>query len=129
MPSASKQRTFRNGQLDRIAFPIGGLGSGMFCLDGTGAFSHWSLRHRPDIFHEPVVFSALAVKSKDGQPLARVLEGPVPSWKFVFPWNRGWQSSAMGAGQCHFGLPRFTEAEFESRFPFAAIRLSDKKVP
>jgi len=129
MTSFPGQRVFRAGQLDRIAFPIGGLGSGMFCFEGTGAFSHWSLRHRPDIFHEPVVFSALAVKGKGGQPLARVLEGPVPSWKFVFPWNRGWQSSAMGAPQHHFGLPRFAGAEFESRFPFAAVRLSDKKIP
>ena len=35
---------------NRIAFPIGGIGAGMFCLEGTGAVSHMSVRHNPEIF-------------------------------------------------------------------------------
>jgi hypothetical protein len=31
--------------LNRLAFPIGGLGAGMFCLEGTGAISHMSVRN------------------------------------------------------------------------------------
>jgi len=27
-------------RLNRIAFPLGGLGAGMICLEGTGALSH-----------------------------------------------------------------------------------------
>ena len=34
--------------LDRVAFPIGGMGAGMFCLEGTGAVSHMSVRHHMD---------------------------------------------------------------------------------
>src|SRR4051812_47759611 len=49
--------------LNRIAFPIGGLGAGMFCLEGTGAISHMSVRNRPEIFHEPSLFAAIAVKN------------------------------------------------------------------
>ena len=65
--------------LSRVAFPLGGMGAGMLCLEGTGALSHVSLRHRPDIFNEPCVFAAVCLK---GDPnLARVLEGPVPGWK------------------------------------------------
>ena len=30
--------------LDRVAFPMGGMGAGMICLEGTGALSHFSLR-------------------------------------------------------------------------------------
>ena len=37
--------------LNRIAFPMGGIGAGMICLEGTGALSHVSLRHKPDVFH------------------------------------------------------------------------------
>ena len=70
---------YAGDRLNRIAFPLGGLGAGMVCLEGTGAFSHVSVRHQPDVFNSPLMFAALGVK---GQPeLARVLEAPVPEWK------------------------------------------------
>ena len=69
--------------LNRVAFPLGGLGAGMICLEGTGALSHVSLRNKPDVFNEPCVFAAIGVK---GDPTAaRVLEGPVPRWKLFGP--------------------------------------------
>lgn len=40
--------------LNRPAFPLGGIGAGMICIEGTGALSHFSLRNEPDIFNEPV---------------------------------------------------------------------------
>src|SRR6185369_17173330 len=40
-------------RLNRIAFPLGGMGAGMLCLEGTGALSHFSLRNRPEVFNEP----------------------------------------------------------------------------
>ncbi|MEP0844300.1 MAG: hypothetical protein HRF43_16495 [Phycisphaerae bacterium] len=108
--------------LNRVAFPLGGIGAGMICLEGTGSFSHVSLRHRPEIFHEPMVFAAVCVK---GSPnLARVLEGPVPAWKAF-----GAPDTGNGAGGKTFGLPRFREASFQTRFPFGIIRLADKKLP
>src|ERR1700761_4063145 len=68
----------------RVAFPLGGMGAGMFTLEGTGAVSHMSVRNNPDLFNEPTIFAALYVK---GQP-AKVLEGPVPAWKkFGLPDN------------------------------------------
>jgi len=35
--------------LNRVAFPIGGIGAGMVCLEGTGAISHVSVRNKPDV--------------------------------------------------------------------------------
>ena len=58
---------------------MGGIGAGMICLEGTGALSHVSIRNRPEIFNEPCVFAAIFVKGP--QPIARVLEGPVPTRK------------------------------------------------
>ncbi len=66
-------------RLNRVAFPMGGMGAGMICLEGTGALSHVSLRHKPEVFNEPLTFAALCVKGKTN--IARVLEGPVPDWK------------------------------------------------
>ncbi|WP_217452049.1 hypothetical protein [Mucilaginibacter humi] len=47
---------------NRVAFPIGGIGAGMFCLEGTGAISHMSVRHNPEMFHEPAMFAAISIK-------------------------------------------------------------------
>ncbi len=115
-------------RLDHVAFPMGGMGAGMICLDGNGGFSHVSLRHRPDVFHEPWLFAALAFRSATAQG-ARLLEGPVPGWKVMFPWGKDFSGSGNGSGDRLFGLPRFRRASFSSRFPFATVALSDQDVP
>lgn len=119
----SKSNGIYTGEnLDRIAFPLGGIGAGTICIEGTGALSHFSLRHRPEVFSQPAVFAAVSVKGRSGA--ARVVEGPVPSWKLY-----GQPGTAEGAVGRTYGLPRFDEASFEARFPFAIIRLSDRELP
>lgn len=109
--------------LDQIAFPLGGMGAGMFCLEGSGAISHLSVRNNPEMFNEPAMFAAISIKSiKNG---AKVLEGNVPAWK-----KFGQHDSGLGGtGGATWGLPRFEKAEFSARFPFAEIGLEDKDVP
>ena len=114
--------SYRGASLNRVAFPIGGIGAGMICLEGTGAFSHVSVRNRPDIFNEPFTFAAISVQGLNKG--AKVLEGPVPDWK-VF----GSQGTGTGAAGSSFGFPRFRQAEFLARFPFAAVRLQDADIP
>ena len=75
----AKKRRKYNGPyagefLSRVAFPLGGIGAGMLCIEGAGALSHLSLRHRPEVFNEPCTFAAVSIKG--GKPAARVLEGP-----------------------------------------------------
>src|ERR1700719_3845220 len=67
--------TYSGSHLNHVAFPLGGIGAGMLCLEGTGALSHFSIRNKPDVYNEPCVFAALAVRRD--RPLARVLEGYV----------------------------------------------------
>ncbi len=114
---------YRGEYLNRVAFPLGGLGAGMVCLEGTGALSHVSLRNRMEFFHEPCVFAALSVRGENGCT-AKVLEGTVPAHK-VF----GAGGSANGAGGRTYGLPRFAQAEFLARFPFAELTLRDPDIP
>src|SRR3981081_1106473 len=71
--------TYTRLALDHIAFPMGGFGAGMICLEGAGALSHVSLRHRPEMRHEPDLYAAISVKAPASA--ARVLEGPVPKRK------------------------------------------------
>ena len=37
---------YSNEYLNKVAFPIGGIGAGMICLEGTGAISHVSVRNK-----------------------------------------------------------------------------------
>lgn len=134
-PAASERRTkaarsgrrsfnaeYTGAHLTRVAFPMGGIGAGMICLEGTGALSHVSLRNKPEVFNEPLTFAALAIQ---GNPRAtRVLEGQVPGWKLF-----GSSGTGNGAAGTSFGLPRFEQASFQARFPFATVTLTDPGVP
>jgi len=113
---------YQGPNLNRVAFPIGGIGAGMFCLEGTGAISHMSVRNAPAFFNEPCSFAAISVKGEANT--ARVLEGPVPGWKIFGAANTG-----LGAPGASYGLPRFKKAVFLARFPFATIGLEDPAVP
>jgi uncharacterized protein (DUF608 family) len=130
-PCYSLPRVFEGKSLDKIAFPVGGLGAGMFAFNGTGALSHFSIRHLPNFTVEMQTFSTIAIRDGE-QVTARVLEGSVPPWKFMFPWNvwgDGHGGGAHGAGRKGLGLPRFDHARFSARFPFATVALQDDAVP
>ncbi len=114
--------SYSGDYLNRVAFPIGGIGAGMFCLEGTGAISHISLRHQPDVFNERFMFAAIAVKGFENG--TKVLEGPIPKWKIFGNSNTG-----NGAGNYSYGFPRFEKADFKARFPFGLIKLVDKDIP
>lgn len=126
MRAGQHERTF-NGPyhgpfLNRVAFPMGGIGAGMMCLEGTGCISHVSVRNAPDVFNEPFMFAAVAVKGQENG--ARVLEGPVPPHKIFGSPNTG-----NGARHHTYGFPRFRAATFQSRFPFAEVKLEDDNIP
>lgn len=125
---APSSKRYEGKHLDQVAFPLGGTGAGMFCLEGTGALGSMSLRNAPDVFHEPEAFSALYVK-QGGQSCAKVIQGPVPRYK-VF----GTQGTLSGLGVSNsfgktYGLPRFRSNSFTSQFPFAKLEFQDPGVP
>ena len=126
-PKRPYNGVYRDEYLNHVAFPLGGIGAGMICLEGTAALSHVSLRGHPDVFHEPMMFAALCVKGRPN--VARVLEGPVPAWKIFFPWDDRHAGAGNGGSGKTYGLPRCARAEFEARFPFGIVRLSDPGLP
>jgi len=115
-------QSYTGKNLDRVAFPIGGLGAGMFCMEGNGAISHLSVNNKPDVYNEPFAFAAISVKGVENG--AKVLESPVPTWKFF-----GEGGTGNGAGGRDYGLPRFESGSFTPRFPFATLKLEDKDIP
>ena len=114
--------SYTGTNLNRVAFPIGGIGAGMVCLEGTGGISHVSVRGEMDFFHEPASFAALCVKGQEN--VARVLEGPIPDWKYF-----GGPGTGNGSSGKVYGLPRFDKASFVARFPFATVSLEDEEIP
>lgn len=119
-------KTFMDKTLDHVAFPIGGLGAGMFCLEGTGAISHVSVRNHPEMYNEPGIFAAISAKKEASkeQPAARILEGPVPEWKIFGP-----RESGLGDVGKVYGLPRFKDVKFESSFPYSTVYLKEEALP
>ncbi|HRH47331.1 MAG TPA: GH116 family glycosyl hydrolase [Panacibacter sp.] len=118
----SYNSAYTGSNLNRIAFPLGGLGAGMICMEGTGCVSHVSVRNKPEIFNEPGMFAAVSVKGiKNG---AKLLEGPVPDWK-----KFGQQDAGNGSAGATTGLPRFRNASFDVKFPFGYLNISDADLP
>jgi len=120
--TAGDRVSYEGTSLERIAFPMGGFGAGMVCLEGAGALSNVSVRNRSEVWNEPCLFAAVFLKEFAGG--ARVLEGPVPRWKLV---DR--PGACQGLEHHTYGLPRFRNAHFSSRFPFATVRLTDQTLP
>lgn len=120
-------KKYTGRKLDCVAYPLGGMGAGMFCLQGTGMIGQMSVRNHPDLYNEPDMFAAVCIKGEKN--IARVLEGQIPIPKVNGAWIQGWNSAGGGRGWTNYGLPRFRDCEFSARFPFAHISLSDDDVP
>ena len=116
-------RRYSGRNLDLIAYPMGGIGAGMVCLQGTGRLGNISIRNKPDYKNDPVVFSALTVLGE--HPVSRVVEAPVPDPNFFIRYG----DSGNGHHGRDFGLPRFEHGEFSARFPFATVQLHDDHLP
>lgn len=128
-------KTYTGSQLDHVGFPLGGLGAGMFVVEGTGSFASFSLKHAPNVNLEPCLFAAVTVKGE--QNTSRVVEAQVPKYKIFggSPALREKRSApaaetkATGLMGTTYGLPRFREAVFQARFPFVELRFSDDTFP
>jgi len=114
--------TYTGDRLERIAFPMGGIGAGMVCLEGNACISHVSVRHALDVFHQPFMFGAIAVQGLENG--AKVLEGPVQNFKIF-----GSPHTGNGSANSNYGFPRFEHTEFLARFPFATVHLKDADIP
>ena len=114
-------RVFAGPQLQTIAFPLGGIGTGTISLGGRGQLRDWEIFNRPDKGNSPdYAFAAIWARAEGEESVARVLESQIP------PPYEG--NSGLGANNVP-GLPRLDSAKFTGAYPLARIDFQDATLP
>lgn len=120
--NAGKPKVYTGRKLDEIAFPLGGIGTGMISLGGWGQLRDFEIFNKPEkglMFN--YTFFTLYAKQGENEPVTRVIQGPV-----------GGTYTAHGSGVTRLdgsGLPHFRECKFTGEFPFARMDFNDPKMP
>lgn len=118
-----QHRVFEGSHLNEVAFPLGGIGTGMVSLGGRGDLRDWEIFNRPGKgVNLPQTFFVLRIHQEGKEPMLRILEGPLTP-PFREDYGHGYNRGSVP------GLPRMERASFSSKYPFAAIELSDKQIP
>ncbi|MGQ9879416.1 MAG: GH116 family glycosyl-hydrolase [Armatimonadota bacterium] len=105
--------------LREIAMPIGGIGTGFFCLSGRGELTDWQLMSRPHRGWRPM-YSHLLLWTRQGQEAKlRVMENQLTEGL----------SADFGAPQVMAGIPRMRAVRFESAYPFGRLWMEDDTMP
>ena len=126
--------TYRGNHLDRVAFPLGGIGTGCISLAGTGKLVDWEIFNKPNKGYQPrQTFLSVWVREEGEAARFKVLEGqlrerldgPMYLTPEMFQEGNGvGPQSVQGAG-----FPRMRECHFQARFPFAQVHLQDERLP
>jgi uncharacterized protein (DUF608 family) len=129
LPSAMAQRfrewpvlkRYEQSKTDRIAMPVGGIGTGTVSLSGRGALVDWEIVNRPAIGFKPSPsFAVLFAQAAGEPPVTRLLEGTIENHHYI--GNQGATADVPG-------LPRFAKHSFAAAYPFGQVNLSDEAVP
>jgi len=121
------QPTYTGRNLDEIAFPLGGIGTGSVSLGGWGQLRDWEIMNRPAKgFVAPRSFFAIKMRSASKPLVTKVLQGPVGG-SYVGDGHSLVPSHRQNdLGQ---GLPHFRKAIFTGEFPIATLTMEDPDVP
>lgn len=121
---------YRGEQLNEIAFPLGGIGTGCVSLNGRGALVDWEIFNRPNkgtIL--PYAFVALWAQAEGRPAVTRVLQAPP---RPPFTGQGAVRFGGIGFGvqrEDGSGLPHLRGAVFRGEFPLAEIAFDAPSLP
>lgn len=119
-------KTYDGKHLQRIALPVGGIGTGTISLGGRGEITDWQITNVPALGYTPGLYGTdkpgflLWFRTVDGTNAVRALEGPI---------GDGERLHGNGLLPMHRAFERFAEAEFAAAYPYGEVRLSEKGLP
>ncbi len=120
--SEGPQKVYSGRELDEIAFPLGGIGTGTVSLGGWGQLRDWEIMNRPAKGRTmPNAFFAVRVVEGKKEPRVKVLQGPAGG-----TYRNGGHTAHKDSGE---GLPHFRDVTFKGEYPFAEVGLSDDDFP
>ncbi len=126
------QRTFSGDRATQVSLPVGGLGAGCICVNGSGGLQDFSIRTRPETTALPVGFTSNSPEAafailhiKGATPVTKLIEGPFPAFKI---FDQGLQGQGLRRSGSE-GFPRFEKCNFRGEFPFAEVRFADQAIP
>ncbi|HUI09010.1 MAG TPA: GH116 family glycosyl-hydrolase [Bacteroidota bacterium] len=112
--------------IDRIAMPVGGIGTGDISLGGNGQWRDVEIMNKPGIgfYGAPTPKEApcflIYVAEPSGAKHVRALTGPVALADY---------EGMQGSTAPDHGFPRFRTATFDAAYPFGVVHLEDPDVP
>ena len=124
------QEPYTGHNLARIAFPIGGIGTGSVSLAGTGALVDWEIFNRPNIGSIlPYSFFTLWARAEGKAPVVKVVQSP-PQAPFSGQGDAGYAGVGFGVTRENgAGLPHLRSAAFSGEYPLARISFQDPDMP
>ncbi len=123
--------TFHGENAAKIAFPLGGIGTGSISLSGSGRLKDWEIFNRPNK-NSVNGFTHFAVRAeRDGKVVdARILNGPFQGEKSGDYTGLAFRSFGFGARREYLaGMPHFADCRFRAAFPFATLDFKDDSFP
>lgn len=118
---------YKGNNLDKISFPLGGIGSGCIGLAGNGELVDWEIFNRPNknddsrYRHRHTHLAIRALDGNDNVLDARVIVGDRKS-------NYSGDGSGVSTATMN-GFPHFVENTFIGEFPIAKLDFTDGKFP
>jgi non-lysosomal glucosylceramidase len=117
---------YEGAYIDKIAMPVGGIGTGDISIGGNGQWKDVEIMNKPGMGYYGSVTPKQApcflifTKDHSGKRLAKALMGPIPASQYA---------GDQGSVAPNHGLPRFASASFDAAYPFAVVNLEDGEMP
>lgn len=116
---------YDEAHIEKIAFPVGGIGTGTVSVNGRGQLVDWEIMNIPakgfsttSQGNDAPFFS---IYINDGKTkFTRGLMGPLLNSEY---------EHMEGRPVDHHGIPRFEKATFDAAYPFGIVNLYDSTLP